>query len=63
MTWDEGLDKDGIAYKVAAPLAFSFLIDLMGGRVLMVSSALSLSALFALCLLKAKPLAHEMRIE
>jgi predicted MFS family arabinose efflux permease len=49
--------------QAAAPLAFSFLIDLMGGRVLMVSSALSLSALFALCLLKAKPLAHEMRTE
>src|ERR1700716_4074268 len=37
--------------QAAAPLAFSFLIDVMGGRVLIVSSALSLSALFALCLL------------
>jgi hypothetical protein len=39
--------------QAAAPLAFSFLIDVMGRRVLMVSSALSLSALFALCLLRA----------
>ena len=45
--------------QAAAPLAFSFLIDVMGGRVLIVSSALSLSALFALCLLKAKPRANE----
>jgi hypothetical protein len=41
--------------QAVAPLAFSFLIDLMGGRVLIVSSALSLSALLALCLLRAKP--------
>ena len=41
--------------QAGAPLAFSFLIDLMGGRVLIVSSALSLSALLALCLLRARP--------
>lgn len=35
-----------------APLAFGLLIDVMGGRVLIVSSALSLSALAALMLLR-----------
>jgi hypothetical protein len=35
-----------------APLAFGLLIDAMGDGVLIVSSALSLSALLALCLLK-----------
>jgi predicted MFS family arabinose efflux permease len=41
--------------QAAAPLAFGLLIDTMGSRVLIVSSALSLSALLALCLLRAKP--------
>ena len=41
--------------QAAAPLAFGLLIDVMGSRVLMVSSALSLSALLALFLLKKKP--------
>jgi MFS family permease len=41
--------------QAAAPLAFGLLIDVIGSRVLWVSSALSLSALLALCLLKAKP--------
>src|SRR6202035_2250919 len=36
--------------QAAAPLAFGLLIDTMGSRVLIVSSALSLSALLALCL-------------
>ena len=35
-----------------APLAFGLLIDLIGIKVLIVSSALSLSALVALCLLR-----------
>ena len=38
--------------QAAAPLAFGLLIDVMGSRVLMISSALSLSALAALFLLK-----------
>jgi hypothetical protein len=38
--------------QAAAPLVFGFLIDAMGIRVLIVSSALSLSALLALSLLK-----------
>jgi hypothetical protein len=38
-----------------APLAFGLLIDSMGSRVLIVSSALSLSALLALLLLPGKP--------
>jgi hypothetical protein len=38
--------------QAAAPLAFGLLIDTMGSRVLIVSSALSLSALLALSLLK-----------
>jgi hypothetical protein len=37
--------------QAAAPLAFGLLIDLIGIKVLIVSSALSLSALLALCLL------------
>jgi predicted MFS family arabinose efflux permease len=38
--------------QAAAPLVFGFLIDAMGIRVLIVSSALSLSALLALCMLR-----------
>ena len=38
--------------QAAAPLAFGLLIDVMGSRVLIVSSALSLSALLALFLLR-----------
>ncbi len=38
--------------QAAAPLAFGLLIDVMGSRVLIVSSALSLAALLALCLLR-----------
>jgi MFS family permease len=38
--------------QAAAPLAFGLLIDVMGGRVLIVSSALSLAALIALSLIK-----------
>ncbi len=38
--------------QAAAPLAFGLLIDVMGSRVLIVSSALSLSALLALTLLR-----------
>jgi hypothetical protein len=38
--------------QAAAPLAFGLLIDVMGSRVLMVSSALSLSALAALLMLR-----------
>jgi len=38
--------------QAVAPLAFGFLIDAMGSRVLIVSSALSLAALLALCLLR-----------
>jgi len=41
--------------QAAAPLAFGLLIDAMGSRVLMVSSALSLSALLAVFLLKKAP--------
>jgi MFS family permease len=41
--------------QAAAPLAFGLLIDVIGSRVLLVSSALSLSALLALCVLKTKP--------
>ena len=43
--------------QAAAPLAFGLLIDTMGSRVLIVSSALSLSALLALSLLKKEPAA------
>jgi predicted MFS family arabinose efflux permease len=38
--------------QAAAPLAFGLLIDVMGGRVLIVSSALSLAALIALTFVK-----------
>ena len=38
--------------QAAAPLAFGLLIDVMGGRVLIVSSLLSLAALLALSLIK-----------
>lgn len=41
--------------QAAAPLLFSLLIDTMGSRVLIVSSALSLSALLALFLLRDHP--------
>jgi predicted MFS family arabinose efflux permease len=41
--------------QAAAPLAFGLLIDTMGSRVLIVASALSLSALFALFLLRPEP--------
>src|SRR6202166_2990755 len=44
--------------QAAAPLAFGLLIDAMGSRVLIVSSALSLAALLALCLLRQQPAAH-----
>ena len=40
--------------QAAAPLVFGFLIDAMGSRILIVSSALSLIALAALFLLPAK---------
>jgi MFS family permease len=40
--------------QAAAPLAFGLLIDVMGSRILIVSSALSLSALVALLLLPQK---------
>jgi MFS family permease len=43
--------------QAAAPLAFGLLIDTMGSRVLIVSSALSLSALLALFLLRKEPAA------
>ncbi len=43
--------------QAAAPLAFGLLIDAMGSRVLIVSSALSLSALLALFLLRKEPAA------
>lgn len=41
--------------QAAAPLLFGLLIDAMGSRVLIVSSALSLAALFALFLLRTGP--------
>jgi MFS family permease len=41
--------------QAAAPLAFGLLIDAIGSRVLIVSSALSLSALLALSLLRQQP--------
>src|SRR6202142_1441362 len=43
--------------QAAAPLVFGLLIDTMGSRVLIVSSALSLSALLALFMLRTKPAA------
>jgi len=45
--------------QAAAPLAFGLLIDSMGSRILIVSSALSLAALAALLLLRAGPPAPE----
>jgi hypothetical protein len=44
--------------QAVAPLAFGLLIDAMGSRVLIVSSALSLSALLALFLLRKEPTAR-----
>jgi MFS family permease len=41
--------------QAAAPLAFGLLIDTMGSRILIVSSALSLAALLALLLLRERP--------
>src|SRR5664279_4333498 len=41
--------------QAVAPLAFGLLIDTMGSRVLIVTSALSLAALLALCLLRQQP--------
>jgi len=41
--------------QAAAPLAFGLLIERMGSRILIVSSALSLAALLALCALRQKP--------
>jgi hypothetical protein len=41
--------------QAAAPLVFGLLIDAMGERVLIVSAALSLSALVALCMLRQGP--------
>jgi hypothetical protein len=41
--------------QAAAPLAFGLLIDVMGAKILIVSSALSLAALAALLLLRGKP--------
>ena len=38
--------------QAVAPLAFGLLIDFMGGKVLIVSSALSLAALAALFLIR-----------
>ena len=45
--------------QAGAPLAFGLLIDVMGSRVLIVSSALSLAALVALFLLRDKPPASD----
>ena len=45
--------------QAAAPLLFSLLIDTMGARVLIVSAALSLAALFALFLLRDHPIETE----
>jgi len=41
--------------QAVAPLAFGLLIDVMGAKVLIVSSALSLSALAALFMIRAQP--------
>ena len=41
--------------QAAARLVFGLLIDVLGSRVLLVSSALSLAALIALLLLRQKP--------
>jgi len=43
--------------QAAAPLAFGLLIDIMGSRILFVSSALSLAALLALSMLRKQPAA------
>jgi MFS family permease len=43
--------------QAAAPLVFGLLVDTMGSRVLMVSSALSLAALLALFMLRREPAA------
>ncbi len=43
--------------QAAAPLVFGLLIDSMGSRVLMVSSALSLAALLALFVIRKEPAA------
>jgi hypothetical protein len=40
--------------QAAAPLAFGLLIDVMGSRILVVSSGLSLAALAALLMLRAR---------
>ena len=45
--------------QAAAPLLFGLLIDIMGSRVLIVSSALSLAALLALFLLRKGPRAQD----
>jgi MFS family permease len=45
--------------QAVAPLAFGLLIDRMGSRILIVSSALSLAALAALCLLRQQPAAPD----
>jgi predicted MFS family arabinose efflux permease len=45
--------------QAAAPLAFGLLIERMGSRILIVSSALSFAALLALCLLRREPDAKE----
>lgn len=45
--------------QAAAPLAFGLLIEIMGARVLIVSSALSLAALAALFFLKTSPASSE----
>jgi MFS family permease len=46
--------------QAVAPLAFGLLIEHIGSRILIVSSALSLAALLALCLLRPKPAAKEV---
>jgi hypothetical protein len=45
--------------QAAAPLLFGLLIDAMGSRVLIVTSALSILALLALFLLRKGPRAQE----
>jgi predicted MFS family arabinose efflux permease len=45
--------------QAAAPLAFGLLIEHMGSRILIVSSALSLAALLALCLPRQEPKVEE----
>ncbi|HKO72774.1 MAG TPA: MFS transporter [Bradyrhizobium sp.] len=49
--------------QAAAPLAFGLLIDVMGSRILIVSSALSLSALLALLLLGKRSSQSEARCD